>query len=1182
MKKKLLKKLLKNFSVEANILNLYQDQFLVEIQDIFFKFLREENIDLAQDFTKLFKSCDQSKQSEVLIEVAKYLEEFLANLFEIEVENNQLRQKHDDLAIIYQVKRDFVQRIVAKEFKEAPDNFDGFDFLKKHKITSNLSFNGDIDEVELNLAQKISQLPQNELDDFKQYSAWALFSKAGKNFHQAGALFILPQKIDYQNLVKPNQIEQKIDPSKRGFDLCDQGYSLNRNLSESNYCIFCHKQGKDSCRKGICNEAEFKKNPLEIELKGCPLDEKISEMNLLKSQGFSIGALAMAVIDNPMIAGTGHRICNDCMKSCIYQKQDPVNIPQIESRILKDVLALPYGFEIYSLLTRWNPLNIENPLPKPLTGKKILVCGLGPAGYTLSHYLLNQGHEVVAIDGLKIEPLSPEISGIDQFGNKCDFKPIKYIDQIYEPLSSRQLGGFGGVAEYGITVRWDKNFLKIIRLLLERRANFQMFGGIRFGSSITDKLAFETYVFDHIALCIGAGKPNIIDLENNFAKGIRLASDFLMSLQLTGAFKEELFTNLQIRLPIIVIGGGLTAVDTACEAQAYYFAQIKKFAKKIEILGKDKVYAILNDEERLIADEFLRDFEFCCGKISPHFPKVKILYRKKIQDSPAYRLSHEELHKAFEQGIEFIEEKQPKKAILDDFGHIKALECTDGTIYECRSLLIAAGTSPNISPVVEDHLDISLDGKYFSQIKTNSKTSFITKINEKNQAISFFGDLHPNFEGNVVKAMASAKIGAKQIDEFLNVEKSSPDNLFGYHEFRSKITQDFVARIHKIERLSDHVVEITIKAPLLAKNTQVGQIFRLQNLHYFAKKSANQIIAMEGVAVTALDIDQKNGLISGIVLETGGSTSLIRNFKENEPCIFMGPSGKPTNIPKNETVVIIGGGRGNQPLTALAEAFSQNGCQVIFFAGYKKSEYIVRQQRMENSCQQVIFAIEDEKPNLKLFKETSRIFHGNVVEAIKDYFSQATSLDANSQPNQASAQSEIKRSAHNRFCKQIFREIWSILKINIFKITKSASFFGDTVYIDIHEEQKNELTTNLEAKDRLCNDLIDRVFTIGNDNLMHEIAKLRHQNIVPAFKNAKYAITSLNSPMQCMMKGVCAQCLQKRIDQNGKTEYFYSCADQDQNMDNFDFEHLHYRCQQNSLSEKISKMWISYLNSLKK
>ena len=68
------------------------------------------------------------------------------------------------------------------------------------------------------------------------------------------------------------------------------------------------------------------------------------------------------------------------MKSCIYQKQDPVDIPQVETRTLKDVLELPWGFEIYSLLTRWNPLNLERPLPKPRTGYKVLVVGLGPGG----------------------------------------------------------------------------------------------------------------------------------------------------------------------------------------------------------------------------------------------------------------------------------------------------------------------------------------------------------------------------------------------------------------------------------------------------------------------------------------------------------------------------------------------------------------------------------------------------------------------------------------------------------------------------------------------------------------------------------------------------------------------------------------------------------------------------------
>ena len=128
-------------------------------------------------------------------------------------------------------------------------------------------------------------------------------------------------------------------------------------------------------------------------------------MHLLRKRGDAIGALALVMIDNPMCPGTGHRICNDCMKACIYQKQEPVNIPQIETGMLTDVLALPWGFEIYGLLTRWNPLNVRRPYALPYNGKNVLVVGLGPAGYTLAHHLLNEGFGVVGIDGLKIEPL---------------------------------------------------------------------------------------------------------------------------------------------------------------------------------------------------------------------------------------------------------------------------------------------------------------------------------------------------------------------------------------------------------------------------------------------------------------------------------------------------------------------------------------------------------------------------------------------------------------------------------------------------------------------------------------------------------------------------------------------------------------------------------------------------------
>src|SRR6201987_4954341 len=183
-------------------------------------------------------------------------------------------------------------------------------------------------------------------------------------------------------------------------------------------------------------------------------------MNLVEVGGHTIGALAVFVLDNPMCAATGHRICNDCMKACIYQKQEPVDIPQVETRVLKEVLALPWGFEIYSLLTRWNPLNLRRPLPNPPSGRKVLGVGLGPAGFTLAHHLMNDGHTVVAIDGLKIEPLAAELSGIDIRGSRRSFTPIRSVEAIHEDLAARTMAGFGGVAEYGITVRWAKNNLK--------------------------------------------------------------------------------------------------------------------------------------------------------------------------------------------------------------------------------------------------------------------------------------------------------------------------------------------------------------------------------------------------------------------------------------------------------------------------------------------------------------------------------------------------------------------------------------------------------------------------------------------------------------------------------------------------------------------------------------------------
>src|SRR6266508_1542456 len=570
-------------------------------------------------------------------------------------------------------------------------------------------------------------------------------------------------------------------------------------LGEAHYCILCHERDKDSCTKGFfdAKTGNWQKNPLGIELKGCPLDEKISEMHQLRREGDSIGALALVAIDNPMCPGTGHRICNDCMKGCIFQKQDPVNIPQAETGVLTDVLALPWGVEIYGLLTRWNPLSPARPYALPYNGKNVLVVGLGPAGYTLAHYLVNEGFGVAGIDGLKIEPLP-------------DPGPIRDWSTIYNPLDERVLEGFGGVSEYGITVRWDKNFLPLLHLTLARRRGLRIYGGVRFGGTVPIEDAWA-YGFDHVAVASGAGRPTIIDMKNNLLRGIRKASDFLMALQLTGAFKRDALPNLQARLPALVIGGGLTAIDTATELMAYYPVQVQRVLDQYEILvaemGESRVRGSYDAEELEVVDEYLEHgrairAERARASAAGETPDlvslvrswggVTIAYRKRMVDSPAYRLNHEEVIKALEEGITFAENLNPIEAAPDERGTVRAVvfarESQDPIILPARTVLVAAGTTPNITYEKECPGTFQLDAKkkFFQPHSvvddgnggfqlTPDPGGFFTSYSDGGKFVTYYGDNHPRYAGNVVKAMASAKHGYPQIVKLFAADLESLD-----------------------------------------------------------------------------------------------------------------------------------------------------------------------------------------------------------------------------------------------------------------------------------------------------------------------------------------------------------------------------------------------------------------------
>jgi len=1155
--------------------DLYRSEALERLDGQFMARLRSRDAGLAE---RLLAARDapaavaRKDEATLLLELAPHLEAFVAELFDVAAEASALAEAHIGLTPLYEMKRQFVQRRAGTRYKaEQAAAFDAEGLRAELRS----AFGGQFDE--LTFARHVSAWLKDEpsnaarLESAAKYAAWALLTPAGRSFHRDGLLFKAPARTDPYHLLahaREREVEGvrqfSIEPDhirrRHGFQLTDAGTDLAGALDQIHYCIWCHNQSKDSCSTGLREKQPagaaapvvFKKSAFGVPLAGCPLEEKISEFHSAKAQGLAIAALALITVDNPMAAATGHRICNDCMKSCIYQKQEPVNIPQAETRALKDVLGLPYGFEIYSLLTRWNPLNLQRPFPRPASGRKVLVVGMGPAGFTLAHHLMNDGHAVVGIDGLKIEPLEPSLSGVQADGTRIPFEPVRDIESLMEPLDDRVMAGFGGVAEYGITVRWDKNFLKVIRLLIERRGEFALYGGVRFGGTFTVEEALAPpenggLGFDHVALAMGAGKPTTLDIPNGLARGVRTASDFLMALQLTGAAKTDSIANMQLRLPVVVIGGGLTAIDTATESLAYYAVQVEKFLARYEQLcseqGEPRVRAAWSAEDAAVAEEYLGHArslraERAAARAEKRAARivellqswggVTIAYRRRLVDSPSYTLNHEEVEKALEEGIWFAEGLTPV-AIETDAGQAAqavrfrrqavnaAGEWSDQgeSRLPARTVFIAAGTQPNTVLAREDRQHFSLDGKYFQACDeagqpvrpaySSSKPprpDVLLSRQASGRFVSFFGDLHPSYFGNVVKAMGSAKQGYPVVSRVL--ARAEPCSREAPAEFFSRLRGALIATVRSVQRLAPNIVEVIVHAPLAARHFQPGQFYRLQNFERTAPRVDSTRMQMEGLALTGAWVDRAEGLVSTIALEMGGSADLCAMLQPGERVILMGPTGTPTEIEPGETVVLVGGGLGNAVLFSIGQALRDKGSHVVYFAGYKKIQDRYKVEEIERAADQVIWCC-DEAPGFRPGRPGDLSFVGNIVQALLAY---------------------------------------------------GGGALGPA---------------------RLPLREADRLIVIGSDAMMAAVAAARQGPLSPYLKPGHRAVASINSPMQCMMKEICAQCLQAQRDPaTGKVSYVFSCFNQDQPLERVDFPALAERLRQNSLQEKLTAAWIRH------
>jgi NAD(P)H-flavin reductase len=615
-----------------------------------------------------------------------------------------------------------------------------------------------------------------------------------------------------------------------------------------------------------------------------------------------------------------------------------------------------------------------------------------------------------------------------------------------------------------------------------------------------------------------------------------------MALQLTGAAKTDSLANLQVRLPVVVIGGGLTAIDTATEALAYYPLQVEKFLVRYETLVRERGEAAVRADWSAQDAETAAEFMDHARKIRAERERAAregrkpqladlirqwggatIVYRRRLIDSPSYTLNHEEVAKALEEGIGFAERLTPQEVVLDCFGSAQALRlsapaesegaaaATREIVIPARSILVAAGTQPNTVLGREEPQHLRIDGKYFQAFDEDGRAVTPERITKPaaahvlmnaradGRAISFFGDLHPSFAGNVVKAMASAKRGYPVVSRML--ARLAPSAV-APAALVARLDDELRASVHAVNRLTPTIVEVVVRAPMAARAFKPGQFYRLQNYETLSRSADGTRLAKEGLALTGASVDRERGLLSTIVLEMGGSSDLCAQLEPGEPVVLMGPTGHPTETPAGETVLLIGGGLGNAVLFSIGQALRANGSRVIYFAGYKRAVDRYKVEEIERAGDVIVWCC-DEAPGFRAERAQDKAFVGNIVAALDAYGSGA--------------------------------------------LGEAPMPLGE----------------------------VDRVVAIGSDGMMAAVKHARAGILAQHFRPGHKAIASINSPMQCMMKEICAQCLQVHRDPaSGVESVVFSCFDQDQDIDRVDFDNLRARLAQNGVQEKLTRLWI--------
>ncbi len=280
----------------------------------------------------------------------------------------------------------------------------------------------------------------------------------------------------------------------------------------------------------------------------CPTSIDIPLFIRQISTGNPLGS-AKTIFDQNILGGMCARVCPTeelCEQACVRNtaEERPVEIGRLQRYATDAAMAAEKQFYRRA----------------ELTGKKIAVVGAGPAGLAAAHRLAVKGNDVVIYDA------RPKSGGLNEYG----IATYKTVDDFAQKEVDYVLS-IGG-----IEVKHDQQLGRDFSL-----------------SDLQGQ-------YDAVFLGLGLAGVNALRVDNENLPGVDDAVDFIAALR-----QAENKGDIAIGRRVVVLGGGMTAIDAAVQAK---------------LLGAEEVtICYRRGKEHMNASEFEQDLATSKGVIIRHW-----------------------------------------------------------------------------------------------------------------------------------------------------------------------------------------------------------------------------------------------------------------------------------------------------------------------------------------------------------------------------------------------------------------------------------------------------------------------------------------------------------------------------------------------------------------------------------